>query len=64
MGAYGRRSHDKAQQSSGKEVLVDVRLHGMTEEYRNFLKNLFFHSFCMLMEATKRKNESLKDLKV
>lgn len=47
-----------------KEVLVDVRLHGMTEEYRNFVKNLFFHSFCMLMEATKRKNESLKDLKV
>lgn len=34
-----------------EEVLVNVRLHGMNDEYRIFLENLTFSSFSKLMEA-------------
>lgn len=40
-----------------KNVLVDVCLHGMIEEYRVHLKNLFCASFSQLREATKKRNE-------
>lgn len=33
-----------------EEILVDVCIHGMTEEYKVFLKNLSFPSFSKLME--------------
>lgn len=42
-----------------EEVLINVCPHGMLEEYRIFLENLFFAPFSKLMEAACRTNESV-----
>lgn len=47
-----------------EEVLVNVCLHDMIEEYRIFLENMSFSSSCKLMELVRRTNESvLRSLK-
>lgn len=43
-----------------EEVLVNVCLHGMNDEYRVFLENLTFSSFSKLMEKGRPKNESMR----
>lgn len=43
-----------------EDVLVDVGLHKMMEEYRVHLENLSFTYFSHLMEITRRTNESMK----
>lgn len=41
-------------------MLVDVCLHGMTEEYCIFVENLSFSSFTKLMEAAHRTNQKVR----
>lgn len=45
-----------------EDVLVDICLHGMIEEYHLHLENLSFASFSRLMEAARRKNESVRKI--
>lgn len=46
--------------TSTKEVLVNVCLHGIDDEYRVLLENPTFSSFLNLMEASRRTNESVR----
>lgn len=60
---YVKRFHDKALDCIDpvdEEVLVNVCLYDMKDEYRVFLKSLTFSSFSKLMEAVRRKNESVR----
>lgn len=59
---YIKRFHERALFCDvvDGETKVDVYLYGMANESRVFLKNLMFPSFSMLMEATKRKKDSLR----
>lgn len=60
---YVKRFHDKALDCVDRvdeEVLVNVCLHGMNDEYLVFLENLTFSSFSKLMEAARRTNESVR----
>lgn len=43
-----------------EDVLVNVCLHGMSDEYRVFLENLMFSSFSKSMEASRHTNESIR----
>lgn len=43
-----------------EEILVNVCLHGMNNEYRVFLENLTFPSFSKLMEAARQTNEPVR----
>lgn len=43
-----------------EEMLVNVCLHRMSDEYRVFLENLTFPSFLKLMEASKHMNEFVR----
>lgn len=55
-----KRFHEKALDCCGlieEEVLVNVCLHGINDEYRVFLENLTFPSFSKLMEAARQTNE-------
>lgn len=65
LNLYVKKFHDKALDCVDpvdEEVLVNVGLHGMKNEYRVFLENLMFSSFSKLMEAARRTNEvSQKD---
>lgn len=60
---YVKRFHNKALDCINlvdEEVLVNVCLHGMNEEYRVFLENLTFSSFSKLMKAARQTNESVR----
>lgn len=60
---YVKRFHDKALDCIDpveEEILVDVCLHGMNDEYRVFLENLTFSSFLKLMETARQTNESVR----
>lgn len=60
---YVKRFHDKALDCVNpvdEEVLVNMCLHGMNDEYRVFLENLMFSSFSNSMEAARRTNESVR----
>lgn len=53
---YVKRFHDKALDYVDlvdEEVLVNMCLHGMNDEYRVFLENLTFSSFLKLMEVAR-----------
>lgn len=55
-GLYIKRFHEKALNcvdTVDEEVLVNVYLHGMNDEYRAFIENLMFSSFSKLMEAAR-----------
>lgn len=59
---YVRRFHEKAlgyYDSVDEEVLVNVCLHGILNEYRLFLKNLSFPSFSRPMRAVRQTNKSV-----
>lgn len=43
-----------------EEIIVDVSLHGIANEYRIFFENLTFLSFSKLIEAAKRKMNLLE----
>lgn len=58
--AYIKRFHERSLNYYDPlvdEVLVDVCLHGMLEEYTIFLNNLSFPCLSRLMEAACRINE-------
>lgn len=58
-----KRFHDKALDYVDpveEEILVNVCLHDMNDEYQVFLENLTFSSFSKLMEAARRANESTR----
>lgn len=55
-----KRFHEKAldcYDPVADDVFVDVRLHGIVEDYRIYLENISFSSFFRLMEAVRRTNE-------
>lgn len=57
---YDRRFHERVMDyydTVAEEVLVDVCLYDMIEEYKSFQKNLSFPCFSKLMEAVKCTNE-------
>lgn len=63
LDAYIKRFHDKAHDCIVlvlEEVLVNVCLHGMDDEYKVSLENLTFLSFSKLMEAARRTNKSVR----
>lgn len=58
-----KRFHEKALiccDPVDEEVLVNVCLHGINDEYRVFLENLTFLSFLKLMEASRQANETVR----
>lgn len=60
---YVKRFHDKTLDCVDpvdEEVLVNVCLHGMNNEYEVFLETLTFSSFSKLMEAARKTNESIR----
>lgn len=61
MDLYVRRFHEIAFDRCNavdEETLIDIYLHGMTNEYRVYLENLTFPSLSKLMEATRRTYRS------
>lgn len=63
MDIYMRRFHERAIDCcdpAAEEILVDICLRGMMEEYHKFLENLSFSSLSRLMEAAMRTNESVR----
>lgn len=60
---YVRRLHERAldyYDLVAGEVLVEVCLHSMMEEYSLFLESLSFSFISKLMEATRCTNESVR----
>lgn len=60
---YVKRFHEKRLDCCNQideEVIVDLYLHDMNEEYRVFHKNFSFLSFSKLMEASRPTNESVR----
>lgn len=56
---YVKRSRDKAldyYDPVKERMLVDICLHGMLEEYRIFLENIFVSSFSKIIEAARLTN--------
>lgn len=68
MNAYVTKFNEKELDSYNpvaKNILVDICLHGMIEDYRIYLKNLSFSSFSRLMEPVRWKNRTRqKDLEI
>lgn len=58
-----KRFHDKALDCVNpveEEILINVCLHGINDEYRVFLEDLTFLSFSKLMKAASQTNELVR----
>lgn len=53
LDVYMRSFHEKTPTTTEEEVLVNLYLHSVVEEYIIFLEYLYFSSLSKLMEATR-----------